>query len=126
MLYDQNIKCDCTLTGPQAIKLVESRLELLKSGEAPMYQIVFLDYSMPEMDGPQVALGMQKIIAQSGLVIADEDQPYVCCFTAYDKASFKSSALEAGMHRFLKKPMKLAELNEIIKLKIKDRNKAKK
>ncbi len=123
MLYDQKIKCDSTLTGPQALKLVESRLELLKANKAPMYQIIFLDYSMPEMTGPMVALEMQRIITESGLVIADEDQPYVCCFTAYDKVGFKSSALEAGMHRFLKKPMKDAELNEIIKLKIKDRHK---
>lgn len=59
-------------------------------------------------------------------MIAEEDQPYVCCFTAYDKAGFKRSALEAGMHRFLKKPMRETELNEIIKLKIKDRCKARK
>ncbi len=52
MLYDKNIKCDSTLTGPQALKLVESRLELLKCDKAPMYKIVFLDYSMPEMTGP--------------------------------------------------------------------------
>ena len=49
-----------------------------------MYELIFIDYSMPEMDGVQVAQEIRKIHEQEGLRV-----PYMCCFTAYNLASFK-------------------------------------
>jgi len=40
--------------------------------------------------------------------------PYVCCCTAYAEASYKRLAKEAGMNKFLTKPVKDSELNEIL------------
>ena len=39
-------------SGEEALKLFEKRIELAKRGEIDMYKIIFLDYSMPIMDGP--------------------------------------------------------------------------
>ena len=41
--------------------------------------------------------------------------PFLCCCTAYAEATFKRQALQAGMDQFLTKPIKLSELNEILK-----------
>jgi len=32
--------------------MIQERLELTYRGEASMYRLILLDYSMPEMDGP--------------------------------------------------------------------------
>ena len=44
------------MNGKQAIKAIQDRIEQVYRNQAPMYSLVLLDYSMPEMDGPQVAL----------------------------------------------------------------------
>ena len=50
------MKSDSALNGKDAIKLVQNRIEQVYRGEvAFMYKVILLDYSMPEMDGPQFA-----------------------------------------------------------------------
>lgn len=53
-----------------------------------MYQLIFLDYCMPDMDGPQVAVEIRKRFQQRGFKI-----PYICCCTANTAATFKQMAL---------------------------------
>ena len=53
-----------------------------------MYKIIFLDYSMPEMDGPQVSLEINRILGEEQIMV-----PYICCCTAYTEASFQTRAL---------------------------------
>ena len=53
-----------------------------------MYRIILLDYSMPEMDGPQVAMEIRRILKQSILHLEEDRMPYLCCCTAYAEASF--------------------------------------
>ena len=48
-----------------------------------MYQIVFLDYSMPDMDGPQVCQELRSILIKELIEL-----PYICCVSAYTEASF--------------------------------------
>ena len=76
-----------------------------------MYKVIFLDYSMPEMDGPQTASELRQILDMAGLEV-----PYICCCTAYTEASFMKIALEAGMDHFLTKPIELNELTAILTL----------
>ena len=76
-----------------------------------MYKVIFIDYSMPEMDGPQVATEVRQILDMSGLEV-----PYICCCTAYAEASFKNLALDAGMDHFLTKPIEFNELTAILTL----------
>ena len=37
------------------------------AGEAEMYKLFLLDYSMPEMDGPQVAIEIRKILQEHNI-----------------------------------------------------------
>ena len=47
-----NFTSDKALCGYEAISLIEKRLELAKKGEVEFYKLIFLDYSMPDMNGP--------------------------------------------------------------------------
>ena len=38
--------------GAEAIKTVKARIRNCHEKQASMYKVIFLDYSMPEMDGP--------------------------------------------------------------------------
>ena len=76
-----------------------------------MYKVVLLDYSMPDMDGPQVAIEARHIFQQ-----ADIQMPYICCCTAYTQASFKKNALAVGMDQCLTKPVSYKELMTVLSL----------
>ena len=62
-----------------------------------MYRLIFLDYSMPDLDGPQVARRIREIVSGSPALDAASD-PYICCASAYSEAGFKKQAFEAGMN----------------------------
>ncbi len=79
-----------------------------------MYKIILLDYSMPEMDGPQVAIEIRRLLTQS-ILFDNKDMPFLCCCTAYAEATFKRQALQAGMDQFLTKPINPSELYQILK-----------
>ena len=44
-------QCETASSGAQGLDLVTKRLELVKQGKAEMYALIFLNYSLPEMDG---------------------------------------------------------------------------
>ena len=46
---------------------------------------------------------------------AEIKQPYICCCTAYSEASFKREAFASGMDNFITKPVKVDELEELIR-----------
>lgn len=77
-----------------------------------MYKVIFLDYSMPDMDGPAVAALIRQMLDNiDDIFTAEYQRPYICCCTAYDEAGFKSKALESGMDKFISKPVKDDELS---------------
>ena len=52
MLVSKGIMSESALDGKIALKMLQTRIEAVYKGEAQMYQIILLDYSMPELDGP--------------------------------------------------------------------------
>ena len=54
MLNKIGFKSDSSMCGQLALQKIKNRVIKLKENNTPMYKIVFLDYSMPDMDGPQV------------------------------------------------------------------------
>ena len=56
MLSELGFKSDQAMSGAQALTLIQQRIEQVSKGEEDMYRLVLLDFSMPEMDGPQVAI----------------------------------------------------------------------
>ena len=54
-LADRGYASDCATNGSDALNMIKYRYELVKQGKAIMYKLMLLDYSMPNMDGPELA-----------------------------------------------------------------------
>ena len=68
MLESKGIMSDRALAGSQAIALVRKRIEQFKSDPTTiMYKLILLDYSMPGMDGPQVAVEILNLFKQHNI-----------------------------------------------------------
>ncbi len=52
-------------------------------------------------------------------LLSEEQLPFIACCTAYDEASFKRRALQAGMDSFMSKPLSDADLRQLIDLHLK-------
>ena len=48
-----------------------------------MYKLIFLDYCMQDMDGPEVALEIRRMLSEANI-----EQPFICCCTAYIDESY--------------------------------------
>ena len=64
MLLDIGYESESAMDGKEALSKIKERVSNFKEfGCPPMYKIILLDYSMPEMDGPTVAQTLQKLFA---------------------------------------------------------------
>ena len=54
MLLNQGYYSNSSLGAIQALSLINERIDMVKKGaqSAKMYELILLDYSMPDMDGP--------------------------------------------------------------------------
>ena len=75
-----------------------------------MYKLILLDFSMPEMDGPEVAVQIRRLIDEAAI-----EQPYICCCTAYTNDSYGRRAIESGMNQVLTKPIKSSHLSQLLR-----------
>ena len=97
---------DQAYSGNGALQKIYERFELVRVSQARMYQVILLDYSMPDLDGPQVAQRIRQFYYDNPLLTKDQ-VPYICCCTAYREANFKKKAMQAGMDKFLTKPIEM-------------------
>lgn len=63
---------------------------------------------MPLMDGPDFAVLARQLISKENIA-----QPYICCCTSYDSSAFYDKAFEAGMDKYMKKPLWYAGIRDI-------------
>ena len=67
MLNDQGIEVDIAMGGQPALNLIKERVNLTLAGTHAMYKLILLDYSMPEIDGPQVAKETRSLLQEQGI-----------------------------------------------------------
>lgn len=108
MIASEGHANDKATNGTDAIEQVRRRIELNQSAGIPMYRILFCDYSMPDLTGPEVTKIVLADLHKNNIRI-----PYICCCTAYSHQSFQQTALEAGMDQFMTKPMDQKRVAEI-------------
>ncbi|MBS0631814.1 MAG: response regulator [Verrucomicrobia bacterium] len=71
------------------------------------FDLVFMDIEMPTMDGPTATRQLRAELPAAR-------QPAVVALTAHALASDRDSFLAAGMDAYLAKPLRLAELTELL------------
>lgn len=85
------IQADWTLSGEKAVEMVKKHHQ-----RGDDYQIVLLDWKLPDMDGIQVAKQIRRIVDMDISVIL---------ISSYDWSDFEKEAREAGINGFLAKPL---------------------
>jgi CheY-like chemotaxis protein len=91
-------------SGREAIDTFE---EALASGP---YDLIFLDLSMPEMSGFEVAEKIRKIEANT----PHQMRTYICALTALVSADDQNRAYAAGVDEYVVKPANLGDLKDVI------------
>ena len=104
MLESKGFLFDSATCGEAGLQLVRERSNHVREGHGQMYKLILLDYSMSDLDGPQVASAIREHFETSDW-LCTRHRPYICCVTAYQEASFKNKAFSSGMDRFVSKPV---------------------
>jgi CheY-like chemotaxis protein len=86
--------------------LAANGLEVLKALETHSYDIALMDIQMPEMDGLEAA----KKIRQRW----PDKRPKIIAITAYALQGDREKCLAAGMDDYVSKPVKIANLQDIL------------
>lgn len=89
------------------VTLVENGLEAVRTIREQSFDIVLMDIQMPEMDGLTATQAIR------GLEGAAASVPIVA-LTANAMAGQREAYLEAGMNAYVSKPVRMAELREVI------------
>ena len=78
LLLELGKTCDTALSGEAAIVRIENRLAQVREGKGQVYDLILLDYSMPDKDGPETCQVIRRLCHEAGV-----KQPYICCCSAY-------------------------------------------
>jgi signal transduction histidine kinase len=85
-------------------------LEVLTALEAKIYDVIFLDVRMPEMDGYEAARRIRAKWATN-----EAARPCMIAMTGNAMQGEKERCLEAGMDDYISKPVRIEELKALIK-----------
>jgi signal transduction histidine kinase/ActR/RegA family two-component response regulator len=90
------------------VALAQNGLEAVEAAQKTMFDLVFMDIHMPEMDGLEATRVIRK----------DEScgEPYIVALTANVINESETQCKEAGMDHFIQKPFKLSEIHEVVEL----------
>ncbi|NLW69727.1 MAG: response regulator [Eubacteriaceae bacterium] len=101
LLFDRcTAKCNTVYSGAQALKAMKTSME---SGNA--YNLCLVDWKMPEMDGLATVEKLREI--------AGKDLPIIV-LTAYDYTEIIDQAAEAGVNKFMSKPLFQSSLFDLL------------
>ena len=79
-----NVDSDIALNGKDAVQLVSDRIQSVFQGiHNKTYKLILLDYSMPQMDGPQTAKAINAEIRRLSNEQSGSLYPQIVCLTAY-------------------------------------------
>jgi CheY-like chemotaxis protein len=82
-------------------------IEVLQALERQHYDVVLMDVQMPEMDGYEATCCIRKRKPS-------EKQPWIIAMTAYALEGDKEECFKAGMNEYIRKPIKITELQEAL------------
>lgn len=85
------INAEYALSGKEAVEMVKKRHDAQDD-----YQLVLIDWKMPEMDGLETTREIRKRLGAEVPILI---------ISAYDWSDIKDEAMEAGAHGFISKPL---------------------
>ncbi|MEI8597446.1 response regulator [Vibrio sp. M60_M31a] len=98
------LSIDIAENGKQAVSMVQEY----------QYDLIFMDISMPEMDGMQACKAIRSLDDSKACDIP------IIALTAHSLAGDKEKFLASGMNDYLSKPLRLSQLIEKINLFLND------
>jgi CheY-like chemotaxis protein/two-component sensor histidine kinase len=114
-LRKYKMQVDCVLNGQEAVNRI-------KSGE-PIYDIIFMDHLMPDMDGIETVRMIRSIGTEYAKGVPIVALTAVVSETAEGAASGGQMFLDNGFQAVLSKPLSLAKVDAFFKDWIRSRNK---
>ncbi|HMF72438.1 MAG TPA: response regulator, partial [Flavitalea sp.] len=97
-----DIPCKICYSGKEALALIE---KAVVTGR--LFDLIVADHQMPEMDGISM---IKKIKA----ILKGNSEPFILMLSSLDRTLFQSEAENAGIDKFLTKPVKMRELSTIL------------
>lgn len=91
------------------VNIVNNGIEALDSLKQEMYDVIFMDIQMPELDGIETT----KAIYQEW---GETNRPYIIALTANAMPSDRDKCLSVGMDDYISKPVKIEKIVESIQL----------
>ena len=89
-LMMHNLDSDAVSNGYQALDLIKKRIHVASTNkDISMYKLIFIDYSMPVMDGVELTRQIYNIFNND----KRHEMPQIICLTAYSDQRYKDSAL---------------------------------
>ncbi|KAL1796718.1 hypothetical protein ACET3X_005258 [Alternaria dauci] len=95
--------------GQEAIDAFESAMEPTDGEAAQPFDLIFLDLSMPEVSGFDVARKIREMEAR-----LRRDRTYICALTGLVSGKDRNAAYESGVDNYLVRPARLRDLQGII------------
>ena len=96
VLESGGISADVCTSGIEAIAMIKLRREKLEE-----YNLILIDWRMPDKNGVEVTREIRKIIG---------DEPTVMILTAYDWFGIEEEARAAGVDSFMEKPLSVSNV----------------
>jgi CheY-like chemotaxis protein len=97
-----HITCETCYSGDEALTLVKKTV-----GDKDFYDLIITDHQMPGMDGITLVREIKHLLG-------DQSDPFILMLSSLDRSRHRQEAREAGIDRFLPKPVKLRELTTLI------------
>jgi PAS domain S-box-containing protein len=89
------------------IEVAGNGYEVLEAVENIEYDIIFMDVHMPEMDGLEASLELNKLYG-------NENRPKIIAMTANAMQGDREECIAAGMDDYMSKPVRLEALQELL------------
>ncbi|MEG1932763.1 MAG: response regulator, partial [Pygmaiobacter sp.] len=91
VLSDMRLRADYVISGTKAVDAVRAKWD-----KREFYDIILVDWKMPDMDGIETTRKIRKIVGPDVTIII---------MTAYDWAAIEAEAKQAGVNLLLSKPL---------------------
>ncbi|CDW89272.1 pas domain s-box protein [Stylonychia lemnae] len=114
---NQGFQCDKAMNGIQAVEMFKSRLQeksrcqCFSKDKSCSYNLIFMDCSMPLLDGFE-ATKQIRLIEKSQPNLSYQTR--IIALTAYTSDQLHQQCLESGMNKFVTKPICAKAITEII------------